>query len=156
MKKRSVHRPIIPKSVKNINYYEATAEFSLIISLTLSIRQKIDPDGMISRRLKKIRKQCEKDFKRFPNLKPEMVDTINAKIVSWSECCGWEDEVSVITFISFLLGLIEDSEYPYPNRIHAQVKALNDYLTKNVECEEEENNASFALQVWAAYDKVNF
>lgn len=146
--------PVKPKGAQIINHYEATAEMSLIMSLTMSIKQKISPTGELSRRLRKIRKHCEREFKKFPHLSPQMVDIINAKIISWSENCKWEEQVSVITFISFLLGLIEDSEYPYPNIILAQVRALHGLLTKNVDSSQEEDEATFALEVWAAYDKI--
>jgi len=135
-----------------INYADGTGEFALIISLSLSISQKTGK-GRLKNLLEKLRLACEEEFRKFPPMYGKVED-INKRIVSWSENCGWDEEVEVITFVSFLLGLIDQSDYTYPPRILDYLNEIHEFITDGRDYIESYRLADHALQVWSAYDKL--
>lgn len=137
-----------------MNYAEVTGEMALITSLTLSITQRLKP-GRLKNLLERLKDSCEKEFKKFPVMGWK-VDEINRKIVSWSENCGWAEETEVITFVSFLLGLIDQSEYQYPQRIIDTLNDIYDFITDGKDFLKHCKLADHALQIWAAYDKIEW
>lgn len=137
-----------------MNYAEITGEFGLITSLTLSITQRLNK-GRLKNLLERLREHCEKEFKKFPPMYGK-VDEINRKIVSWSENCGWADEVEVITFVSFLLGLIDQSEYKYPNNIIENLNDIYDFMTDGKDFPKHCKLADHALLVWSQYEKIEW
>jgi len=136
----------------SINYAEMTGELALIISLTLSISKKTGK-GRLKNLLKVLQASCEKEFKKFPPLYGK-ADEVNKKIVSFSENCGWEESVEVITFVSFLLGIIDQSEYNYPQKIITALNDIYEFITEGREYPGSCKLADHALQVWAAYDPI--
>lgn len=137
-----------------MNYAEATAEMGLITSLTLSITQRVNK-GRLKNLLERLKERCEKEFKKFPVMGWK-VDEINRKIVSWSENCGWADEVEVITFVSFLLGLIDQSEYKYPQNIIDVLNDIYEFITNGKDYHGSCKLADHALLVWSQYEKIEW
>lgn len=132
---------------------EITAELALVVSLTLSLQKKLKM-GRLKNQLEQLQKACEKEFRRLPAIGTK-VDVVNRKIVSFSENCKWADEVEVITYISFLLGLIEQSDYHYPMSIINLLNNINDFVTDGRDYHGHCKLAEHALEVWEAYEKIS-
>lgn len=137
-----------------INFAEATGEMSLIISLTLAVSRNTGK-GRLKNLLNKLQKLCEKEFKRFPPMYGKVTE-INNKIVSFSENCGWDDTVETIIFVSFLLGLIEQSEYKYPQSIIEVLNDIYEFITNGRDYHGSSRLADHALLIWAQYDKIKY
>lgn len=137
-----------------MNYAEITGELALMVSLTLAVKKKIKK-GRLHNLLTRLQDHCEREFKNFPPLSTEQIDELNKKIISFSENCGWEDEVETIIFVSFLLGLIEESEYFYPRKIIDELNNIYDFITAGDDFSKHCKLADHALEVWTAYDKVS-
>jgi len=136
-----------------LNVAEITGELALVVSLTLALQKKIKA-GRLKKQLQQLQKACEKEFRRLPPIGTK-VDAVNRKIVSFSENCGWADEVEVITYISFLLGLIEQSDYHYPMSIINILNNINDFVTDGRDYRGHCKLADHALDVWEAYEKIS-
>ena len=130
---------------------ERFAELSLIFALPQLIKDK---EALKGKRLgtifERLQKHAKKELARLPKAKPLETAYCLDRILEFGQESGWLRETDTISGVSFVLGLIEHSQYNYPQTI---IDALNDAFERLTYSETEESQiyiheAEKALKIW--------
>jgi hypothetical protein len=130
---------------------ERFAELSLIFALPKLIR---DSEKLKGKRLgtifDRLQKHARKEISKLPKASTLETAYCLDRILEFGEKSGWLRDTDTISGVSFTLGLIEQSIYPYPQTI---IDALNDAFERLTYSETEDsqqyiNEAERALEKW--------
>ena len=134
---------------------EHFAELSLIFALPSLIKDSEKLKGKrIGSIFDKLQKHTKKELNKLP--KASKYDTAYCldRVLEFGQESGWLRDTDTISGVSFTLGLIEHSKYPYPQTI---IDALNDAFER-LTYEETEDSQEFiaeaerALKIWKRCD----
>jgi len=130
---------------------ERFAELSLIFALPKLIK---DSEKLKGKRLgtifDRLQKHARKEISKLPKASTLETAYCLDRILEFGEKSGWLRDTDTISGVSFTLGLIEQSIYPYPQTI---IDALNDAFERLTYSETEDsqqyiNEAERALEKW--------
>lgn len=130
---------------------EHMTELALIRAIPDMLHGKI-PKGRISNIYKRLQKYVDKILATFPQVTSLDKIDIGHKIHTFGQKADWERRrVDITVLLSFVLDLIENSRFPYPDEI---IDALNDafeFLTQDMSYEELRKylyEAEDASEIW--------
>ncbi len=80
--------------------------------------------------LKRLTNQSNKQLEELPDVSTAEYESIIEKISQWGAITWKGKNVHVVTMCSFALGLIENSEFTYPNKIIKTLSDIVDYYDR--------------------------